>query len=383
MKKILTLLLLILIPTTHTFAAFSYYRSVTIDKTKVSGAVATPSNFPVLINGVYSYLATTGNGGRVQNANGYDVGFYTSSDCATGKMNWETVMYSATTGTVEYWVKASSLSTTTDTVFYMCMGDSSITTDQSSKTSVWDSNYKGVWHMPDGTTLTANDSTSNAADGTLSGPPTATSGQIDGAASLASSQYITKTSGFTSSFGDFTLSAWIRPTGTDVNGNTIFQDSRSGNGLVVFTNTSRQVDLTQRGVANNPFSSLTVANNKTYYLTVTRTGTTAIGYLYNFTDTSSTTQSRSFNTSSAVSGDGGYYIGRLDLGGFNWIGWLDEVRVSSSVRSADWIKTEYNNQSATSTFYTIGSETPTVVIQYFNRMIVWAKTIINSFVIIN
>jgi Concanavalin A-like lectin/glucanases superfamily/IPT/TIG domain len=36
-------------------------------------------------------------------------------------------------------------------------------------------------------------------------------------------------------------------------------------------------------------------------------------------------------------------------------GVIDEVRVSSISRSADWITTEYNNQSSPSTFYTIGS----------------------------
>ena len=36
-------------------------------------------------------------------------------------------------------------------------------------------------------------------------------------------------------------------------------------------------------------------------------------------------------------------------------GKLDEVRLSSSVRSADWIKTEYNNQVGTSTFYSTGT----------------------------
>jgi hypothetical protein len=37
-------------------------------------------------------------------------------------------------------------------------------------------------------------------------------------------------------------------------------------------------------------------------------------------------------------------------------GTIDEVRVSSMVRSADWIVTEYNNQSAPSSFAAIGSE---------------------------
>src|ERR1700674_4833386 len=39
----------------------------------------------------------------------------------------------------------------------------------------------------------------------------------------------------------------------------------------------------------------------------------------------------------------------------NFSGALDEVRVSASARSADWIATEYNNQSNPATFYIIGS----------------------------
>ena len=35
---------------------------------------------------------------------------------------------------------------------------------------------------------------------------------------------------------------------------------------------------------------------------------------------------------------------------------LDEVRVSNTVRSAGWILTEYNNQNAPATFYTVGAE---------------------------
>lgn len=37
-------------------------------------------------------------------------------------------------------------------------------------------------------------------------------------------------------------------------------------------------------------------------------------------------------------------------------GVIDEVRVSNTARSTDWIQTQYNNQNATSTFYTLGAE---------------------------
>jgi hypothetical protein len=38
-------------------------------------------------------------------------------------------------------------------------------------------------------------------------------------------------------------------------------------------------------------------------------------------------------------------------------GRIDEVRISDVSRSADWIKTEYNNQFSPSTFYSVGTET--------------------------
>src|SRR5579864_3505140 len=73
----LTLLTLVLWVSTEQFAAagtgYSYSRAITIDHTKVPNT--DQSNFPVLISGTYSYLATTGNGGKVMNANGYDIIF--------------------------------------------------------------------------------------------------------------------------------------------------------------------------------------------------------------------------------------------------------------------------------------------------------------------
>jgi hypothetical protein len=40
----------------------------------------------------------------------------------------------------------------------------------------------------------------------------------------------------------------------------------------------------------------------------------------------------------------------------NFTGSLDEVQLSNSVRSAQWIATEYANQNSPSTFYSVGNE---------------------------
>src|SRR5439155_14977083 len=68
----------------------------------------------------------------------------------------------------------------------------------------------------------------------------------------------------------------------------------------------------------------------------------------------------------------GYTSPNMEIGGHStngpaptdayFSGSIDEVRLSYIARSADWIKTEYNNQSLPGTFITMGSEscgTPT------------------------
>src|SRR5574343_522534 len=142
--------------------AFSYYRAITIDRTKVP--TTNQTDFPVLISGTYTYLKTTGNGGLVQNASGYDIGFYSESSLTT-KLKWEREVYNSSTGEVLYWVKVPTVNGSgagRETTIDMAYGDASISTDQSDASNVWDSNYAAVFHFGDGTTKSGTDSTSNA-----------------------------------------------------------------------------------------------------------------------------------------------------------------------------------------------------------------------------
>src|SRR6266478_2308940 len=104
-----------------------FSRSLTIDHTQVP---STQTNFPVLVNFTNSAFATIANGGHVSNANGYDIRFF--SDAAlTTLLKWEMERYNASTGEVVAWVKIASVSSASDTIFYMQYGDRTITTDQS------------------------------------------------------------------------------------------------------------------------------------------------------------------------------------------------------------------------------------------------------------
>src|SRR5437588_588456 len=71
---------------------YSQRRSIVIDHTKVRNTDQV--NFPLLISGTYSYLASVANGGSVQNVNGYDIVF--TSDCAGNqKLDHEVETYKA------------------------------------------------------------------------------------------------------------------------------------------------------------------------------------------------------------------------------------------------------------------------------------------------
>ncbi len=176
------------------------------------------------------YQGPVANGGHVANANGYDIGFYADSG-GTTKLKWEVERYDGTTGRLIAWVKIPSVSSSTDTVFYLMYGDSSITTDQSDPLNTWESNFKGVYHLGDGSTVVGTDSTGQAA-GTKNGTLTAGAGKINGditGMSGNSSNYISLAN--PSSFPittSWTVSAWLKP----VPGNhvAVFWGQGSNNG---------------------------------------------------------------------------------------------------------------------------------------------------------
>lgn len=350
-----------------THAAFSYYKTITIDHTKVPNTDQT--NFPVLISLTDANLKSTGNGGNVQNANGYDIRPYSDAGLSSA-LTFELENYNASTGEVVMWVKVPTLSHTSDYVIYLAYGDATISTNGSSS-STWDSDFKGVWHLPNGSTLTANDSTSNANNGTSRNGVTAASGQIDGAASFASasSQQITTATNFGSNAigQSYSESGWIK---TSSKGNTVMgftgDQLNDGGGWDRFFYTDSSTGVIRfayypGSYPNGLTGATSVTDGNWHFVYVTKTsGGNGLIYIDGNLDATGADGGGSY---------AGYTVSYFHIGyagNLNWTnntvryfnGTMDEVRLSDIARSADWIKTEYNNQSATSTFYTVGSQTP-------------------------
>ncbi len=344
--------------------AFSYYKTVTIAHGQV------PSNltdFPVSIWVTDADFKTVGNSGFVQNASGYDIRPYSDSSL-TIPLTYELVpaTYVATTGAFEMHVKIPTVSSLSDTIFYLAVGDSGISTDGSS-TATWTSNYTSVWHLPNGTSLTTNDSTANALNLIAAlgfNLPTAAAGNLDGGATFNGSN-----TGLRYDAGVdhtewwnilvFTLSAWVKTSATGAVQDVITRDEGSTRcwqfrvedtgGIRFYAGYNGSFDIT--GGSNiedgNWHLMHAVASNAgktgTIYLDGSQVGT---------------------NTSGTALQLGNWipelYIGlnQASSGSGFFNGTIDEPRFLSTALVADWITAEYNNQKPSSTFLTYGALTP-------------------------
>ncbi len=359
-------------------AAFGYYRTITIDHTKVP---STQSSFTVMVCanltlgngntcGTVTGLNQSGGGAKVLNANGYDIVFSSSdSTCQTNVMHWEMPVYTASTGEMVSYVLITSLSTSIDTTIYMCYGNSGISSFQGGASSgVWDSNYLGVWHLQGTSALTDSIGSNN---GTNHSATTDSSGMFSKSVTFASSgsQYIDLASSGNDTSSGLTYEIWYKPTSTTaewllgktvsgVNGISIA--SLSGSSQECYSS-FQQVNAGTATVqeCNSP----SVASQNTWnQLTIAMTNPP------NSSSNAKTYLNGGLATLGPVGVQTFYFAGALPNNAVNIIignsqesvayfdGSLAEVRVSNTMRSADWITTGYNNQSTPGTFESFGTE---------------------------
>jgi hypothetical protein len=324
---------------------FSNFKTITIDHTKVPNT--DQSNFPVLVQGTYSYLAGVAYGGSVQDSNGHDI-MFSSDSGGVNRLVFERVVYETATGTVEFRVRVPTVSHTTDTVFYIWYNNTVQTADLASA-NAWDSNFVGVYHFGDGVTLGRTDSTVKHNDnptgnngGSL--PTVTSSGKILGGAAFAGGQgyYIGADASLSPSV--FTISAWVY-IGASATQAILGSTGNGGIEWRIDAGTYTQ-SLLKEGVANVATSTGTISATTWKHVAVTYSGT---GVCIFYMDGVAAGTSTNLQTFTAL----GKYLGAShnveDLSNGSK---LDEVHFSNVVRTADWIKTEYNNSNSPSTFYT-------------------------------
>jgi subtilase family serine protease len=327
---------------------YSYAGTITVSYLEVPSANLT--NFAVLVSGTYPALATTANGGQVTNSNGYDI-LFTSDAAGMQPLPFERAIYSPTTGQVVFWVQVPTLSSTANTVFYVFYGNAAVTTDPSNKTGTWDSYYAGVWHLDnDAANTLVSDSSSQGNNGTAAADTNTktTTGVVGSALSFNGSTDLVTTS--VVSGKTFTWEAWVN--------SSVMTSGRYQSILTLAGSSYMLMDLyggadslwSSDGLGGATLGGTGLANNTWYHVVFVRSGdSSASGYTMYVNGVLKGQTSSGVWSSTADLTMGA----RLDTAGQNLDGVLDEVRVSSTVRSANWIATEYNNQSSPATFYSI------------------------------
>lgn len=357
-------------------AGYAFGKQILIKSSQVSGTKDL-TDFTVLVSFTDPDLRSVSNGGKVESIDGYDITF-TTAQCSESLsvLDYQVEKYEPTTGELVAWVKIPKLSSTVDYNLHMYYGNAAIATDPST-TDAWLTDYEGVWHMNnDPSSVALSDYTGNGVDGTSSGAMTSTdlvTGKIGPAMdfdgtndffALASKSYTTA-----NSIKELSISAWVNTTHVsngafdnwsiiDFDRSEFFNMFIHGNGTLGFGTSA-----TGSGISDSYAGTVGDLNDGAWHhvagvydgkdkllyidgvlaLTVSNPHgglglgktTTRFGFIGDGSEATTFNGSRNKI----------YYDGQYD-----------EVRFAETTLSGDWIKTEYNNQNAPASFYTVSSE---------------------------
>ena len=327
---------------------------ISIDYTKVSGS-ANLTNFPVLLTAV-NFLTDcfdySDNGGG-------DLRF--SSDSAgTTQLPCEVVKWdNGVTNTAEVWVKLSSISYTANTEFYVWYNNSGQTqpahTDTYGTHNVWNSNYKGVWHLENNSYT---DSTASGYDLTATNTPAQVAGKFGGGVEFdtANNEKIGILNASCAnlnpkSTNGATASAWVKANTSDTYGYVLSKNNSSANAanIGIRENAGTWDGINYNTGAGAVLSGHSAQNNVWVRLDVVAIYNTSINL---YVDKGIHTAAAGTNT---ATDDGDFFIGSCGSwthANSYFAGVIDEVQWYDGVKTVDWITTEYNNQDSPSTFST-------------------------------
>lgn len=327
-----------------------------IDYTKVSGS-ANLTNFPVLIkdgnipDAMYAGLQSAGQDFRI-----------TTDSTGAVEVPFEIVAIDTTAKTAEIWAKIPTVSYTANTNLYFWYGNANAVAYDANapfgSQNVWSSQYKYIDHLQGD----AIDETSNAVTTTdTSVTFNTTNGKFTqgGGFASASNSRIEVSSNIVQT-GNFTVSMWVKAPASDFLAGNVDYSVDYG----FFTLSTTATSKVEFNVFANPTSSFAKAtsnnslSNSTYKLLhATRDGTNIKLYLDGSFDVQTAWSTAQIST------DRGTRFG-IGKNGAGWVspleGTIDEIRVSNTASSADWIATEYANQNSPSTFIIAASNIKSV-----------------------
>ncbi|MFX1379877.1 MAG: DUF2341 domain-containing protein [Promethearchaeota archaeon] len=348
-------------PNSHYFA---YYKLITIDHNEVSGT-AIHNNFPFLFSIVDKDLKYHAQ------SDGDDIAFAAGGDWLDHEILVFDQTYSSTEAQLDVWVQIPYLYSTVNTTIAMYYGNSTMAARENPE-GVWDSYYEGVYHLDDDFL----DSTSRNRDGT-------NTGSVDIEGKIGDGQDFEHDDGsdninigtWSVSGSKITIQAWVKYESFDSIWSG-YSDAR------VLSKNSGTSDSSEYHVWMLGTYNQSLTENGPYYLRGRiKTGTNdAAGT----STVEATSGPLSINTWYLVSIrydgsninlvlDGNTVYTESKTGALRENNWpitignsptgarpidaiIDEVKISSTIRSDAWLRTEYDNQNDPSTFGSVGSE---------------------------
>jgi uncharacterized delta-60 repeat protein len=345
---------------------YAFRQKITISKDMIGAPPGSPEivlhDFPVVIR------STDQNNPVFQNAkaDGKDILFMLPDHT---KLAHEVESYkTGSAAELVAWVKIPVFSSTADAEINMYYGNADA--DQGNREAVWDSSYVMVQHLSETTgqhldsTINNNDSCENIND-CKSNPGINVSSQgqtvtakIGGADEFIQDSYVTiPDRGVDSTIdlsgnGPVTYSAWVyaRSSGESGSGG-IFSKGGGAAGVYGykfnFEDTDNggncgpnQLGPTRAGRWNGPCSEALSLNTWVYVTYVFNPPSSHSIYFNDLTAVSSPSDAAAGAADTSVSFKIGEYFGS------SWDGFIDEVRISNTARSAEWITAEYKNQNS-------------------------------------
>ncbi len=311
-------------------SSWKYRRQVTFDN-RTSNLGVTSENltsFPVLIKLDSSRIdyANTQNSGQDLRFTDTD-----GTDLAYEIEKWDE------SGTSYVWVKVPQVDSNSNADYVQMYYGNASASDHQQASSVWSSGYGAVWHMKETSGTTAADSTGNN-NGTKTGatdPNPVTTGQIDGAQDFSGDSVSVPSSASLNLTTQITMSGWVTADSMTTWNSVLMKSSSSSwaDGYGIYFNGTLCGFVTSYSV--NKVCNAFPPTATPRYLVVTYDGANMKMYL-DGAQVATAAMSVAISTNSAALG-----IGTGAGGAYNWDGIIDELRISSTARSAAYVAASY------------------------------------------
>ncbi|MEM9329470.1 MAG: DUF2341 domain-containing protein, partial [Bacteroidota bacterium] len=348
---------------------YSHRVGITVPADKVDGS-GDLADFPLLVSITDDSLRSATNGGNVYSDQGYDLKF---ADASGADLDHELEEYDPVLGIVRAWVRIPTLSGSEDNELYLYYGNCTASADGSTS-STWNAGYELVMHMDDVTDskplpYTLTDNGTAAATGQIGSGREFVRSQSDNISFPIDTDLLRNVEVATFSswinLDDLTnrqtLVAVSKGNGSDTNlsrGAVEFSDDNGGRIKVG----GRQRDT--GGIyesSREQTAGMTSTDDWYYWTAVIDYNGKSIEFYLDGSQVTLDAQTGAIdwpNTRTDNTPARNAAIGSEDDGSNSkyFDGIMDEVRISHVRRSANWIKTEYDNQVDPSAFLTITAQ---------------------------